>query len=411
MIKEKLKYIDLFAGCGGLSLGLYNSGYWKGIFAIEKNSDAFKTLNHNLIKKNEHFDWPEWLSKDPHDINNIISNFSPELKKLRGEVDLIAGGPPCQGFSTAGRRDENDTRNKLIHSYIKFVRLVQPKIIFFENVKGFTQKFDKNKVKGRIYSEYVQKLLKRSSSKFNYTGYDVYGTLVNFADYGIPQKRTRFILFGIRKDLINWIQPNIFFNLLSDNKEKFLINKSIGLTNSLKDAISDLLRKEEAECPDAKLFYSGVYNKPVTGYQKLLKGSINYPIPDSHRFANHLDTTISKFNFILNTAEKNRTLSKEIKNKYNIKKRTMIPLSGDIPTPTITTLPDDYLHYCEPRILTVREYARIQSFNDWYEFLGNYTTGGKLRKYDVPRYSQVGNAIPPLFAEQSGIILKEIING
>ena len=97
-----------------------------------------------------------------------------------------------------------------------------------------------------------------------------------------------------------------------------------------------------------------------------------------------------------------------MRDKYNIKKHTVIPLDKDAKSPTITTLPDDYIHYSEPRILTVREYARIQSFPDWYEFQGKYTTGGKLRTKEVPRYTQIGNAIPPLFGEQSGLVLKEL---
>ena len=97
-----------------------------------------------------------------------------------------------------------------------------------------------------------------------------------------------------------------------------------------------------------------------------------------------------------------------MKERFNLKKRTVIPLSGQTPTPAITTLPDDYIHYCEPRIFTVREYARIQSFNDWYEFKGKYTTGGKRRTQEVPRYSQIGNAIPPLFGEQAGLILNKL---
>jgi len=85
------------------------------------------------------------------------------------------------------------------------------------------------------------------------------------------------------------------------------------------------------------------------------------------------------------------------------------PMDGRKVSPTLTTLPDDYIHYCEPRILTVREYARLQSFDDWFEFRGKYTTGGKARCHEVPRYTQVGNAIPPLFGEQSGEVLKEIL--
>jgi DNA (cytosine-5)-methyltransferase 1 len=102
-------------------------------------------------------------------------------------------------------------------------------------------------------------------------------------------------------------------------------------------------------------------------------------------------------------------LSPELKDKFSLSKRTLIPLAANTPTATLTTLPDDYLHYKEPRIFTVREYARIQSFNDWYEFKGKYTTGGDRRKFEVPRYSQIGNAIPPLFSEQASLVLKEML--
>lgn len=405
----KKTYIDLFAGCGGLSLGLYNSGKWKGLFAIEKNIDAFSTLKFNLIDKNNHFDWPSWLPMGNHDINEIIDNYGTELKSLRGKIDMVAGGPPCQGFSTAGRRNENDERNKLIESYIKFIRLVQPKVIFFENVKGFTQKFDKNKVKGRIYSEYVKNALRKGSKSLNALGYEVEGQLIDFSEFGIPQKRTRFILVGVRKDIAKIHSPKDFFIEIKNNAKKFLVNKGIGLSNSLEDAISDLLRNNEIPSPDSNLFMTGLYNEPKSNYQKLLRANNKKAIPDSHRFAKHSESTIKKFEFILNNAPKDKTLSTDIKKSFNLKKRTIIPLSGDEPAPTITTLPDDYIHYSEPRIFTVREYARIQSFNDWFEFKGKYTTGGKVRTKEVPRYSQIGNAIPPLFGEQAGITINKII--
>ena len=97
-------YIDLFAGCGGLSLGLHNAG-WKGLFAIEKSPDAFKTLKHNLIENKNHFDWPKWLPKSNHEINRVLEEYSQQLEKLKGKVNMIAGGPPCQGFSMAGKRN------------------------------------------------------------------------------------------------------------------------------------------------------------------------------------------------------------------------------------------------------------------------------------------------------------------
>lgn len=409
MNQVKSTYIDLFAGCGGLSLGLHNSGKWKGLFAVEKNPDAFKTLEFNLIDKKKHFDWPEWLPQEAHDINQILKDFNPELKNLRGSIDLVAGGPPCQGFSTAGMRKEDDLRNNLIKSYIRFIRNVQPKIIFFENVKGFTQKFDKNKTKGKAYSEYVKRALQYNSKSKEYSGYNVFGKLVDFSQYGVPQKRTRFILVGIRKDISKQISPKSFFKLLYNSRESFLSAKGLTVNTNLEEAISDLLRKKETISPDTSSYKTSYYNNIVSSYQKVLREHKNSDIPDSHRFAKHSDKTLIKLNYILKYADKNKTLSNEIKEKFNLKKRTIIPLAGNYPTPTITTLPDDYVHYCEPRIFTVREYARIQSFNDWYEFKGKYTTGGKRRTQEVPRYSQIGNAIPPLFGEQAGHVLNTLI--
>ncbi len=400
-------YIDLFAGCGGLSLGLHYAG-WKGLFAIEKNPDAFKTLSHNLIDKKKHFDWANWLPVKNHDINEVLTNYPKELENLKGTVDLVAGGPPCQGFSMAGRRNEYDLRNDLINSYIKFVEIVEPKIIFFENVKGFTMEFKKNVGKGIAYSSQVTK-------KLDEAGYYVKGKLVNFGDYGVPQKRTRFILVGIKKTLNNASQEkvNSFFESLENNKFIFLASKGISENTNLGDAISDLLKVNGLKpSPDTPSFEAGIYAKTENAYQKLMReGNVN-TIADSHRFPKHQQSTIDRFKIILDLSvnRRNLDLSKEIREQYKIKKHTIIPLSSTEKSPTITTLPDDYIHYLEPRILTVREYARIQSFPDWYHFRGKYTTGGKLRTQEVPRYTQIGNAIPPLFGEQSGLILKKLLD-
>lgn len=403
-----MKYIDIFAGCGGLSLGLHNSG-WKGVFAIEKSPDAFKTLEYNLISQRKHFDWPSWLPQTNHDINELLLDYKEELRNLRGQIDLVAGGPPCQGFSMAGRRNEQDTRNNLVNSYIEFIKLVKPKLILFENVKGFTMEFKKNKDKGIAYSTYVTEKLRKC-------GYQIQGRLVNFADYGIPQKRTRFILIGIRKDIAYKDKDNnlaeSFFIKLEENKYNFLDSKNISVNTTLKDAISDLFKKNGTiESPDSKRFQAGIYSKCMSNYQKLMRTNATEKSPDSHRFAKHCVEIENKFTHILSYSRRNKDLNKEIREQFNIKKHTIIPLDENAKSPTITTLPDDYIHYLEPRILTVREYARIQSFPDDFEFKGKYTTGGKRRVLEVPRYSQIGNAIPPLFGEQSGIILYNILNG
>lgn len=404
-MEKKYTYIDLFAGCGGLSLGLHNSG-WQGLFAIEKSKDAFETLKHNLINKKNHFDWPLWLEKKEHNINTILKSKITELQNLRGKVDLVTGGPPCQGFSTAGKRNEEDKRNGLIKSYIKFIKLVQPKIIFFENVRGFTMEFDKNKSKGKKYSDYV-------INELDNANYNVHSEIIDFSQFGIPQKRCRFILVGVRKDVFKNKKDSStkFFDKIKTNREAFLISKNLSINVNLEDAISDLLMKHgTAISPDTKSFKAGKYADSIGAYQSYLRGGIEKGvIADSHRFVNHTEVVKERFKYILSISKKNKNISDAIKDKYNLKKRTLVPLDGKSQSPTITTLPDDYIHYCEARILTVREYARIQSFPDNYEFKGKYTTGGKRRVLEVPRYTQIGNAIPPLFGEQSGIILKTLL--
>ena len=120
--------VDVFSGCGGLTLGLHRAGI-QGLFAIEKSADAFATLKFNLIDRLNHFQWPKWLPQEAHDINKVLDMHQNELMALRGHVDLLAGGPPCQGFSLAGRRRNSDKRNKLVHSYIKMVDAIQPKCL------------------------------------------------------------------------------------------------------------------------------------------------------------------------------------------------------------------------------------------------------------------------------------------
>jgi DNA (cytosine-5)-methyltransferase 1 len=387
-------YIDIYAGCGGLSLGLYKAG-WRGIFAIEKSKMAFETLKHNLIDKKNHFDWPSWLPVTEHDINDVLKNYRSKLEKLNGKVDLVAGGPPCQGFSLAGRRNKNDKRNKLVDSYIEFVRIVKPRILFFENVKGFTIGFKNEKSRGEAYSEYVLREL-------GDLGYKVHPKIIDFSEFGIPQRRKRFILVGMLEG-----NPELFFKEIVRNKIEFLEKKGLKDKITLGEAISDLEKKNgEKDSVAFKKFKEGIYGKPESNYQKLLRKNLNGELPDSHRFARHKKETIEKFEYILENCPKDKNISDDTKQRFNLNKKCIIPLSKEAQCPTLTTLPDDYIHYSEPRILTVREYARIQSFDDWFEFKDKYTTGGTRRKGEVPRYTQVGNAIPPMFMELSGIVLK-----
>lgn len=393
-----LQYIDLFAGCGGLSWGLMRSG-WEGVFAVEKDSLAFATLKHNLIERKKHFQWPEWLPVGAHDIEEVLSRYQTQFLQLAGKVDLIAGGPPCQGFSVNGKRDEKDKRNGLISSYVAFIELIKPKLVFFENVRGFTMEFVKNG-SGTVYSDQVMSRLKG-------LGYDVQAEVVNFADYGVPQRRRRFILVGSLHS-----KAATFFEHLKENRGSFLKEKGLRAKRTVSQAISDLERRHgDTDCPDSKTFRSGIYARPSNEYQRLMRSDCALKVPDSHRFPKHRPDIIERFGEILKRAPRNRQLSGDLRAKYDLKKRSITPLDEGSVCPTITSLPDDYIHYSEPRVLTVRECARIQSFPDDFEFRGRYTSGGHRRSMEVPRYTQIGNAIPPLFAELAGLALKAHLTG
>ncbi|MBE5993277.1 MAG: DNA cytosine methyltransferase [Paenibacillaceae bacterium] len=396
-------YIDLFAGCGGLSLGLHKAG-WTGLFAVEKNKDAFSTLQQNLIVNRRHFQWPGWLPQTNLDINELLKNYEEELIELRGQVQLLVGGPPCQGFSMAGKRTGNDIRNRLYNSYIKFVEIVEPEMLFFENVHGFTVGF-KRKYKGKPTKgePYSQKLIKRLRK----LGYDVAHEVIMMSDYGVPQKRKRFILFATKRG-----KAKIFFDRLSQRKDEFLLDKNITLPVSVSEAIGDLERRHgQVQSVDSPRFMNGLYGEVLSEYQSLMRAEINVnAVPDSHRFAKPKQETIDLFERLMNVSDEAIRITPKMGLVEGLKKRGVTPLKRNCVCPTITSIPDDFIHYSEPRILTVRESARIQSFPDDYVFLGKYTTGGDRRKYDVPRYTQVANAVPPLFAELVGLVLQEMVN-
>jgi DNA (cytosine-5)-methyltransferase 1 len=414
----KPKFIDLFSGCGGVSLGLSNSG-WQGEFAIEKDPHAFLTFENNFLAKNGNwkFSWEsDWLNKGPNDIASILRNNKKELLDLRGEIDLVAGGPPCQGFSMAGRRRANDPRNILFKQYVKLVKTIQPKLLLLENVGGIDNHFI-NDLGGNARD--TPKASDRITASLKRAGYKVYSELVQSCDYGVPQYRPRFILIGIRKNLALSLGTKSPFDLIRDNRRQFLISKGLHSGSSkfvcVKDAISDL------EIKQAKLeVYPGWPNfnrlkkigAPKSNFQKLMRKAFNGQVPNSLRLPNHFPKTRERFEAITKACiEENRrgvSISDKMRKDFGMKKHSLTVLHPDKPSHTLTTLPDDILHYDENRILTVREMARIQSFPDCFEFHGKYTTGGILRTKQVPRYSQVGNAVPPLLAEAIGEVLLEI---
>lgn len=404
-----LTCIDLFAGCGGLSLGLHQAG-WKGILAVERSPMAFETLKHNLIDSNRnHFPhWPEWFPKEACSIQKLTKTYSEQLKGLRGKVMLIAGGPPCQGFSYAGKRQKHDHRNQLYKSYIEVVGLVRPAMVLLENVMGIAREFGGKKKPGRLgrppvpYSVRIKKALEE---KFNYTMCDAE---VLASDFGVPQSRTRFVAIGIDKTQFaegcSAFSPHDVLNSI----RKVLLN-SHGLPLdrpvSCREALSDLEYVEGslAESPDTKSYKAGKYAEATNNYQRLMRGTLAIGgVADSHRFVKHRPEIVERFRKILEMCTRGKNLSDDFKKENGIKKACIVPLDPEKPSSTLTTIPDDMIHYSQPRVLTVRECARLQSFPDWFAVKNKYTTGGRRRKVECPRYTQIGNAVPPLLAEALG---------
>ena len=142
---RKLRSIELFAGCGGLALGMHRAG-WEGLFAVERDPMAFETLETNLVDAKAPFrafaQWPNWMPRQSTDLVALLDDkdFCDHLRGLRGTVDLIAGGPPCQGFSVGGKRDGEDERNSLVYRMLDFVELVQPRAVLMRpRLAGFAQ--------------------------------------------------------------------------------------------------------------------------------------------------------------------------------------------------------------------------------------------------------------------------------
>jgi len=395
---KPMVFVDAFAGCGGLSLGLLQAG-WRGLFAIEHDDFAFATLRANLVDGQGpfRFTWPKWLPKEPIGIQALLSRHGQALERLQGTVDLLVGGPPCQGFSSAGRRRHDDPRNKLFSSYLRLVRLLKPKAVLIENVRGFTSDFETG-------ANYASKL--RAALAIDY---DVYDALLDLSEFGVPQRRTRYFVLATRRSLA--VEDP--FKELKQALPSFLRSMGLQAPVSSKSAISDLetARNGTQDSRDTAGFLETKYRAPLTKYQKLINAGVAHPT--DLRLARHNEDIADRFRQIIGLSHAegrlNTTINEDIRAKFGLKKRALRVLDPDMPSPTITSMPDDLLHYSEPRTLTVRENARLQSFPDWFSFKGKYTTGGLLRRFEVPRFTQVANAVPPLAARAIGEFLLKIM--
>ncbi len=200
----RFSYIDLFAGCGGLSLGLEKAGF-SLVLAVELSRMAAETFYHNFIKRLENAKaWEAYLTLDIEEqsrqklvVDSVQSVLGHQylMSKLSGlNIDLVAGGPPCQGFSLAGRRIPEDKRNQLAWQFLDFVERVEPKAVIMENVLGISQDFIKHKKESPLKD--LMKTLQEQGQ-----GYVVQSVMLNAMHFGVPQQRPRVMLFGLRKDI------------------------------------------------------------------------------------------------------------------------------------------------------------------------------------------------------------------
>ncbi|HTE41936.1 MAG TPA: DNA cytosine methyltransferase [Steroidobacteraceae bacterium] len=408
---ETLSCIDLFAGCGGLSLGLRESG-WKGIFAIERDPMAFETFFRNFLSKDAPYKsfsaWPEWLPKMNHDIVAMLNNASARkhLKALRGKVALIVGGPPCQGFSVGGRRDGADERNSLVFQMLDMVDLVLPKVVLVENVEGIVRRFVARP--GEADSSVADTVIEN----LNQLGYTSTFHVLNASAFGVPQARRRVVIIGVLNSSVGAEElRETFVEALSSAAIKVRAYWGLHSARNVtaREAIEDLHGGLRLQCPDSPKFESGTYSKAGSAYAKAMRrGMKTGSVPDSHRFSKHGERIRSLYNLVHKTQRSGR-LSKAFLLENNTKKDKKVLIDPTMVVSTITTHPDEFIHYVEPRNVTVREMARLQSFPDDFHFHGRYTINGPRRKFDVARCSQVGNAVPPLMAQGIGIAVKELL--
>ncbi len=334
---KKLKFIDLFSGCGGLSLGFEQAGF-SSILAIDNWQDALVTYKHNRKGANV-------LCED-------IANINPQTIKETydiSDVDVIIGGPPCQGFSLAGKKIIKDKRNSLYKSFVSFVNVIRPKAFVMENVPNILS------IGNGVIKESILK-------DFQSLGYTVTYKILLAADYGVPQNRRRAIFVGLQ------------------NGQKFEFpEKTIVEPTTSEQALSDL---PEITVEDGKPYPS----KPLSDYQKYIREGSNGLY--NHNITIHTEQT-QQIIAMVPDGGNYKNLPKELwtTRKVHI---AWTRLNSKKPSFTIDCGHNHHFHYKFNRVPTVRESARIQSFPDCFVFIGG--KGSQLK--------QVGNAVPPLMAKQ-----------
>lgn len=441
--KDMPVFIDLFAGCGGMSLGLENSTFLP-IYVNELNPDALETY---LVNRREDYPWldrlnsndiKELVDKDCRGLKDLKKKFKKTLKEHEiklDQVDLVVGGPPCQGYSGIGHRRLHsvDKRgipaNKLYEDMVKVIEFFRPRIFLFENVKGLlTSRWTESGFKGEIFEDVLSAFTKIA-------GYNVRWDVLHAKNYGVPQNRPRVFIVGFEKSIkdipdfqmelpmagsLKKIDGAVKAGFLPDKLED---NNFIHLEDLLGDLIDPGYQPGQGKTDRYQ-------SNPKKGIQKEMRlKSRNARRATTKKgdklfeqeYSSHSEKIQEKFGFM----QEHNLDNKNLPVKYRTKKfsQRVLPArwdNGSGPWITATSLPDDYVHYHEsqPRTLTVREWARIQTFPDWYRFAGKRTTGGirragrpgeNIHDRELPKYTQIGNAVPVKLAEEIGEHFLEIL--
>lgn len=356
MTNKSLNVLDLFCGCGGLSRGFIDAGY-KVALGIDFDDAALKSFAAN------HGD-AEALKLDLFDHDNIHV-IESMLQERDIKIDVLVGGPPCQGFSLAGPRKIDDSRNKLYQAMVKTASVLKPKAIVLENVPGLIQ------LHGGLVGEKIIK-------DFTDLGYKMTYKILYAPDYGVPQIRKRVFFVGLLDAEEEFEFPTPFLE-----KEKYVTcEEAIGDLPALIDIIGDKIQSFDST-------YTSSY---IRDRRKGLDVIYN------HEGTIH-DAKTKKFIAMVPEGKNYRSLPPEYNGIYKYHE-ALTRYHSKKPSPTINTGHRSHFHYKWDRIPTVRESARLQSFDDDFIFYGNKTQ----------QYKQVGNAVPPLLGKALAIQLQQWLN-
>ena len=419
--------IDLFCGAGGCSEGLIQAGFHI-LFSSDISDMAEKTYRNRHEQlglqqgKNTWFERRDIRELTGEEIKNYISKLEIFKDKKIPDIDLMIGGPSCQGFSRAGRRDNSDPRNMLFGEYIRVINEIKPKYIVLENVEGFMdmQFYGYSGINGNIYPDgsVTPVIMKQELHQIGYKTLDV--KVLNAADYGVPQKRRRVIFIGYREDVTKpsypspTVSPDKYITLedaigdLVDKsgkieKTKYQIESINGRTPTVEGVPiacteiknTELSRQTEIVRERFELFEEGETGTNLK--KRILSEGID--ISDKPNLVSFCANKLELNNVEVIKLFKNKLATKEQVDILLTKKNIRQKWSRKEPANTVLTIADDFISPWEPRSFSVREMARCQSFDDSFEFLGKRTTGGLRRRVEVPQYTQVGNAVPPLMAK------------